>query len=47
MRRIKIQDDEPVMTRNGVIASVMHKKTNAQVPVDRVINSIGLAPRSS
>jgi hypothetical protein len=31
----------------GVIARAIHKNTRAQVPVERVINSIGFAPNSS
>jgi len=47
MRRILIHTAEPVMSRSGVIANVIQRNTKAQVPVDRVINSIGLAPKSS
>jgi hypothetical protein len=35
------------MRRNGVMAKVRHKKTKAQVPVERVMNSIGFAPKPS
>ena len=47
IRRQDIQALHPVKRRIGVIAKVIHKKTNAQVPVERVANSMGLAPRSS
>jgi hypothetical protein len=38
---------EPVINLKGVIARVKHKKTKAHVPVERVMNSIGLAPSPS
>jgi hypothetical protein len=34
------------MARAGVIAKLRHKKTKVQVPIERVMNSIGLAPKS-
>jgi hypothetical protein len=37
----------PVIRLMGVTAKVMHKNTKAQVPVERVMNSIGLAVKSS
>jgi hypothetical protein len=36
-----------VIQLRGLIASVKHKKVIVQVPVDRVINSMGLAVKSS
>ena len=45
--RYRIHIVEFVSKRSGVIARVKHKKTRAHVPVERVMNSIGFAPRPS
>jgi hypothetical protein len=37
----------PVSFLKGVMAKVKHKNTKAHVPVERVMNSIGLAVKSS
>ncbi len=47
MPRNLIQVGHLVSSLKGVIARVMHRNTSAQVPVERVMNSTGLAPRPS
>ena len=46
MRRNLISSFQPVILRSGVTARHVSKKISAHEPVNRVIVSIGLTPRS-
>ena len=47
MRRSLIKLFQPESLRSGVTVKVISKNTSVQVPVERVMNSIGLAPSRS
>jgi len=46
MRRKRMKPFQPVINLAGDIAKLRHKKTSVQVPIERVMNSIGFAPKS-